>query len=207
MLIPGIPETSVATVQAHFQDEKYPPQVHPDGRVTFRLKAPLAQKVQIEPINGQPENNGYNGLGKAPYDMTQDEDGLWSVTTPPAVPGLHGYWLVVDGVRVNDTATKSLWRENANLRCGSAGTGGRFLRYQGCAAWPGAHAVVLLEGYQRVAAGIRLYTPGYDTNFRAALPGLHPAPRRRGRRDRLGGARSRQFHPRQFVCAQARPNR
>jgi enterochelin esterase-like enzyme len=96
-----------SNVQAHFQDEKFPPQVHPDGRVTFRLKAPMAQKVQIEPINGQPENNGYNGLGKDIYDMTKDENGLWSVTTPPAVPGLHGYWLVIDGVRVNDTAEKS----------------------------------------------------------------------------------------------------
>ncbi len=89
------------------QDQKFPPQVHPDGRVTFRLKAPLAQKVQIEPVNGQPENNGYNGLGPAIYDMTRDEAGLWTVTTPPAVPGLHSYWLVIDGVRVNDTAGKT----------------------------------------------------------------------------------------------------
>lgn len=100
-------QPAVSNLQAHWQDKKYPPLVHPDGRVTFRLHAPLAHKVQIEPINGKPENNGYNGLGKAPYDMTKDENGLWSVTTPPAVPGLHGYFLVVDGVRVNDTATKS----------------------------------------------------------------------------------------------------
>src|SRR5512136_299096 len=107
MHIQDDPKPAISNLQAHFQDEKYPPLVHPDGRVTFRLKAPNAQKVQIEPINGQPENNGYNGLGKAPYDMTKDENGLWSVTTPPAVPGLHGYWLVIDGVRVNDTHTKS----------------------------------------------------------------------------------------------------
>jgi len=101
------PKPASSSVQAHFQDVKYPPEVHPDGRVTFRLRAPLAHKVQIEPINGQPENNGYNGLGKAPYDMTKDENGVWTVTTPPAVPGLHGYWLVVDGVRVNDTCCKT----------------------------------------------------------------------------------------------------
>jgi enterochelin esterase-like enzyme len=101
------PKPAASKVQAHWLDEKFPPYVHPDGRVTFRLKAPLAQKVQIEPICGQPEDNGYNGLGKAPYDMTRDENGLWSVTTPPAVPGLHGYWLVVDGVRLNDTSTNS----------------------------------------------------------------------------------------------------
>jgi enterochelin esterase-like enzyme len=107
MLAQADPKPAISNQQAHFQDEKYPPFVHPDGRVTFRLKAPLAQKVQIEPINGQPENNGYNGLGEAPYDMTRDENGIWTVTTPPAVPGLHGFWLVIEGVRVNDTATKS----------------------------------------------------------------------------------------------------
>ena len=97
----------VQNLQAHFFDEKFPPEVHPDGQVTFRLKGPLAQKVQIEPICGQPENNGFNGLGRGIFDMTRDENGLWSVTLPPAVPGLHGYWLVIDGVRVNDSATQS----------------------------------------------------------------------------------------------------
>ena len=60
-------------VQAHMQDVKYKPFVHPDGRVTFKLKAPHAKKVQIEPIAGQPENNGYNGLGIGPFDMVKDE--------------------------------------------------------------------------------------------------------------------------------------
>lgn len=103
----GDPKPVISNAQAHFQDEKYLPYIHSDGRVTFRLEAPLAQKVQIEPVNGQPENNGYNGLGKGIYDMTKDDNSLWSVTTPPAVPGLHGYWLVIDGVRVNDTTTKN----------------------------------------------------------------------------------------------------
>ena len=107
MRTPSDEKKTTSDLQAHWMDEKFPPQVHPDGRVTFRLKAPLAQKVQIEPVGGQPGDNGYNGLGKSAYDMTRDEHGLWSVTTPPVVPGLHGYWLVVDGVRVNDTATKS----------------------------------------------------------------------------------------------------
>jgi enterochelin esterase-like enzyme len=93
--------------QAHFQDEKHPPQVHSDGRITFRLVAPLAQRVQIEPVCGQVQDNGYNGLGREPYEMTRDERGLWSVTTPPAVPGLHAYWVVVDGVRLNDTTSKT----------------------------------------------------------------------------------------------------
>ena len=85
----------------------YRPRCTRTGESPSRIKAPLAQKVQIEPICGQPENNGYNGLGIGVFDMAKDENGVWSVTTPPAVPGLHGYWLVLDGVRVNDTATKS----------------------------------------------------------------------------------------------------
>lgn len=107
MLTHADSKSANSNVQAHFFDEKFPPEVHPDGSVTFRLKAPLAQTVQIEPICGQPKDNGYNGLGVGIFDMTRDQDGLWSVTLPPAVPGLHGYWLVLDGVRVNDTATKS----------------------------------------------------------------------------------------------------
>ena len=43
-----------------------------------------------------------NGLGKGPYDMVRGEDGVWSVTTPPAVPGYHGYHFLVGGPAVND---------------------------------------------------------------------------------------------------------
>jgi len=100
-------ETFDMNKQAHMRFEKYPPVVNQDRSVTFRLKAPLAHSVQIEPVNGQPENNGFNGLGKEIYELTRDENGTWSITTPPAVPGLHTYWLVVDGVRVNDTTSKS----------------------------------------------------------------------------------------------------
>jgi enterochelin esterase-like enzyme len=77
------------------------PRVHPDLRVTFRLKAPAAQKVQVQPGGTD------NGLGKGPFDMTRGEDGVWAVTTPPAVPGFHYYWLVVDGVAVNDPGSET----------------------------------------------------------------------------------------------------
>ena len=82
------PQLSASSTQVHFQDVKYPPEVHPDGRVTFRLKAPLAQKVQIEPVSGQPGDNGYNGLGKSAYDMTRNEQGVpWisSITLCPQI--------------------------------------------------------------------------------------------------------------------------
>jgi enterochelin esterase-like enzyme len=77
------------------------PRIHADLRVTFRVSAPDAQKVQVQPGGAD------SGLGKGPFDMERDEDGVWSVTTPPAVPGFHYYWLLVDGVAVNDPASET----------------------------------------------------------------------------------------------------
>ena len=79
------------------------PRIHANLRVTFRLDAPDAQRVQVQPGGGD------NGLGQGPFDMTRDEEGVWTVTTPPAVPGFHYYWLVVDGIAVNDPASETFF--------------------------------------------------------------------------------------------------
>ena len=72
------------------------PRIASDLRVTFRLKAPGAKLVKLE---------GGAGLVKEPLGMTRGDDGTWSVTTPPAVPGFHYYWFTVDGLRVNDPSS------------------------------------------------------------------------------------------------------
>ena len=72
------------------------PRIAPDRRVTFRLKAPKAQQVQL---------HGGAGLVEAPLDLVRGDDGTWTVTTPPAVPGFHYYWFGVDGLNVNDPAS------------------------------------------------------------------------------------------------------
>ena len=71
------------------------PLVYPDRRVTFQLKAPDANKVQVH-------------LGQT-FDMTKAEDGTWSVTTSPLVVGFHYYSLVIDGVEVNDPASQTFF--------------------------------------------------------------------------------------------------
>jgi enterochelin esterase-like enzyme len=96
----GVPATS------NHRHAEYP-RLHPDGRVTFRVFAPLAQSVAIEPMMGMIENNGHNGLGNAPYAMTRDAEGFWTVTTPTVVPGLHSYFVVIDGMRVNDPSSRA----------------------------------------------------------------------------------------------------
>jgi enterochelin esterase-like enzyme len=70
------------------------PRIHPDLRVTLRFKAPNAKKVEVV---------GNFGLGKGgPWQMERGEGGVWTVTTPPVIPGFHYYWFSVDGVRIND---------------------------------------------------------------------------------------------------------
>src|SRR5712671_5718110 len=77
------------------------PRVYPDLRVSFRLRAPNAQKVQVQPGGGD------NGLGQGPFDMTKGDDGVWTATIPPAVPGFHYYWFLIDGVPVNDPGSET----------------------------------------------------------------------------------------------------
>ena len=73
---------------------KYPC-VYPDGRATFRVVAPDAQKVQVR-------------VGRA-FDMEKGPDGAWTVTTTPLVVGFHYYSLVVDGAIVADPATRTFF--------------------------------------------------------------------------------------------------
>jgi enterochelin esterase-like enzyme len=72
------------------------PSIHPDRSITFTLTAPDAGSVQVL---------GGDGLGVGPFPMTKGDDGTWSVTTPPSVPGFHYYWFVLDGVSVNDPSS------------------------------------------------------------------------------------------------------
>ena len=57
-------------------DAQYP-RVDSTGRVEIRLKAPDATKVRL---------NFWSG---PKVDMVKQPDGVWSVITPPLVPGLH----------------------------------------------------------------------------------------------------------------------
>ena len=73
---------------------KYP-QIMPDNRVVFRVKAPDAQKLQID-------------LAKK-YDMVKDTGGYWVATTDSISEGFHYYSLLIDGVPVADPASESFY--------------------------------------------------------------------------------------------------
>ena len=71
------------------------PQILPDNRVIFRIKAPEAAKVEID-------------LGKK-YPMTRDEEGFWTVTTDTISEGIHYYSLIIDGVALADPASETFY--------------------------------------------------------------------------------------------------
>lgn len=78
----------------NIRNGKYP-QILPDNRVVFRVKAPDAQKVQVD-------------LGKK-YDMVKDTSGFWTTTTDSISRGFHYYSLLIDGVATADPASESFY--------------------------------------------------------------------------------------------------
>lgn len=77
------------------------PRIHADLRVTFQVSVPTATSVRLQPGGHE------SGLGSSAMDLVRGEDGTWTVTTPPVLPGFYYYWLLVDGVAVNDPSSET----------------------------------------------------------------------------------------------------
>lgn len=86
-LLGSQPETNI-------RNAKYP-QILPDNRVVFKVKAPEAVKVQID-------------LGKK-YDMVKEAEGTWNLTTDVINKGFNYYSLLIDGVAVADPSSESFY--------------------------------------------------------------------------------------------------
>ena len=80
--------------ETNIRSAKYP-QILPDGRAVFQIKAPEAQKVQLD-------------FGKK-YDMIKNNEGVWEVTTDSLSEGFHYYSLIIDGVSVADPASETFY--------------------------------------------------------------------------------------------------
>ena len=80
------------------------PEIHADRRVTFRIKAPDAQKVTVVDGNLMEALNG-------PKELAKDSEGVWSLTVGPLAPGIYDYGFSIDdGPRVPDPANRNLIR-------------------------------------------------------------------------------------------------
>jgi GH35 family endo-1,4-beta-xylanase/enterochelin esterase-like enzyme len=73
------------------------PRIHADRRVTFRIKAPDAQKVE------------FGFFPSKRYPAQKGKDGFWTATTDPLVAGFHYYRVFIDGVQVNDPGSETFY--------------------------------------------------------------------------------------------------
>lgn len=69
------------------------PEVHADRTITFRYNAPGAKEVLL-----------YSEAVAKAQPLQQDQQGVWSFTTPPVAPDIYVYSYIVDGRRVLDPA-------------------------------------------------------------------------------------------------------
>ena len=82
------------------------PEVHADGKVTFRLIAPGAEKVEIR-----------SRLVDGKASLVKGEKDLWEFTTETVEPGIYGYRFLVDGMHTMDPHNRWVkgWRVSENL--------------------------------------------------------------------------------------------
>ena len=83
----------IAFAQSARLDSLASPEVHPDRRVTFRVRATNATEVTLFGDWMKPE---------AKQTMTRDAQWIWSTTVGPLEPGLAIYTFTIDGVTTPD---------------------------------------------------------------------------------------------------------
>ena len=135
------------------------PEVHADRRVTFRLRAPAAARVELvgEVLQGQP-----------PQAMTKGADGVWTVTVGPLPPEIWIYNFRIEGVELPDPANISQMPRAAGTAISS------FVEVPGDSpafydARPVPHGDVRMVLYESKAMGVNRYLwvytpPDYDTS-------------------------------------------
>ncbi len=140
------------------------PEVHSDGRVTFRLNAPNAKRVGVNVQFVQ-------GLRL----MTRSKTGVWSVTLGPAEPEIYEYNFVVDGLQIVDPANSWLkvWVRNSKNLVEVSGKEPMFFQEQQV-----AHGTVHIHKYRSkslgVTRGLYVYTPpDYETSRNVRYPVLY----------------------------------
>jgi enterochelin esterase family protein len=73
------------------------PEVHPDRRITLRLRAPRATTVAVAGEWMRPGGNVND-----PQKLTRSPDGVWSITVGPVDPNIYIYVFQIDGMTITD---------------------------------------------------------------------------------------------------------
>jgi enterochelin esterase-like enzyme len=138
------------------------PRVDSNGRVEIRAKAPDATKVRL---------NFWSG---PKIDMEKQANGFWTVTTPPLVPGLHYYTLIIDGAEVSDTNSHAFFGGGKYASAVEVPEPGS--TYYSIQDVP--HGQVLEVWYNSKVTGTWRHAlvylpPGYDTQVKTRYPVLY----------------------------------
>ena len=154
---PDIPGSVPAAT--NIRGAKYP-LILPDHRVVFRIKAPDAQKVQID-------------LSKK-YDLIKGGDGFWSVTTDSVSEGFHYYTLLIDGIATTDPSSETFY----GMGRMASGIEIPFAAGDYYAEKDVPHGDIRIKKYYSTVTKswrqIYLYTPpGYDANTSEKYPVLY----------------------------------
>src|SRR5689334_2681232 len=84
-------------------DQVVSPEVHSDGRVTFRVYAPKASEVTVAGEWMRPDGHPMN-----PQKLVKGDDGVWSATLGPIEPNSYIYTFNVDGMTIADPVNPSM---------------------------------------------------------------------------------------------------
>lgn len=136
------------------------PQILPDNRVKFRIKAPEAQKIQVD-------------LHKK-YDMVKNIDGIWEVITDSVSEGFHYYSLIIDGVAIADPSSETFY----GMGRMASGIEIPYRTTDFCEIKNVPHGEIRIKRYfSKITNSWRtfyLYTPpGYDQNLTEKYPVLY----------------------------------
>ncbi|MDG3005223.1 alpha/beta hydrolase [Paludisphaera mucosa] len=82
------------------------PEVTAEKKVSFRIHAPKAEKVQLSSSDLPDAGRG--------LDMTKSDEGVWEATVGPVVPGAYRYSFNVDGLAVIDPRNPATSEANNN---------------------------------------------------------------------------------------------
>jgi enterochelin esterase-like enzyme len=141
--------------------------VLPDRRVTFRLFAPNANKVEV--VIGI-KSAIYEPEAATTTQMTKDPNGLWTVTLGPLEPNLYQYQFNLDGRKITDPGN-DMPRPQRHVDTSLLlipGTPADFLDVQN-----GAHGTMRDETYYSTTLGmnrrILVYTPPTHPHARTRL--------------------------------------
>lgn len=138
------------------------PEVSPEGKITFRLRAPNAKDVAV------------TGMGQR-LPMEKNDQGVWTATTDVLKPDIYSYSFSVDGATFPDPG-------NPQFKTAFGSAGQSVVHVPGPVSWepaPGvARGTVTRHFYHSAVVGddrdFWVYTPaGYDAKRKEPYPTLY----------------------------------